>query len=103
MSIVIQINDAIKTAMLAKDKDRLSPLRDIKAKILLEASSGGSGEVSDEAALKICMKLHKQRMETYDLYISQNRPDLAEKLLGAENHKQPKKEVPEWLAKRRKR
>ncbi len=32
-----------------------------------------------------------------------NRPDLAEKLLGAENHKQPKKEVPEWLAKRRKR
>jgi uncharacterized protein YqeY len=78
MSIVIQINDAIKTAMLARDKDRLSPLRDVKAKILLEASSGGAGEVSDEAALKICMKLHKQRMETYDLYISQNRPDLAE-------------------------
>jgi hypothetical protein len=32
-----------------------------------------------------------------------NRPDLAEKLLGTENHKQTKKEVPEWLAKRRKR
>jgi uncharacterized protein YqeY len=45
--------------------------------LLLEATSGGSGEVSEEAAMKICMKLHKQRMETYDLYIAQNREDLA--------------------------
>jgi uncharacterized protein YqeY len=71
------INSAIKTAMLAKDKERLAALRDIKSKLLLEATSGGSGEVSEEAAMKICMKLHKQRMETYDLYIAQNREDLA--------------------------
>jgi uncharacterized radical SAM protein YgiQ len=32
-----------------------------------------------------------------------NRPDLAEKLLGTENHKNTKKEVPEWLANRRKK
>ena len=63
--------------MLAKDKERLAALRDIKSKLLLEATSGGSGEVSEEAAMKICMKLHKQRMETYDLYIAQNREDLA--------------------------
>jgi uncharacterized protein YqeY len=71
------INEAIKKAMLARDKDRLEPLRDIKSKLLLENTSG-NGEVSEETALKICMKLHKQRIETYDLYIAQNRADLAE-------------------------
>lgn len=77
MSFTETINSAIKTAMLAKDKERLAALRDIKSKLLLEATSGSSGEVSEEAAMKICMKLHKQRMETYDLYIAQNREDLA--------------------------
>lgn len=77
MSFTETINTAIKTAMLAKDKDRLAALRDIKSKLLLEATSGGSGEVTEEAAMKICMKLHKQRIETYDLYIAQNREDLA--------------------------
>ncbi len=71
------INEAIKKAMLARDKVRLEPLRDIKSKLLLESTSG-NGEVSEETALKICLKLHKQRIETYDLYIAQNRADLAE-------------------------
>ena len=71
------INEAIKKAMLARDKDRLEPLRDIKSKLLLESTSG-NGEVSEETALKICMKLQKQRIETYDLYIAKNRADLAE-------------------------
>ncbi len=77
MNFTETINSAIKTAMLAKDKERLAALRDIKSKLLLEATSGGSSEVSEEAAMKICIKLHKQRMETYDLYIAQNREDLA--------------------------
>ena len=77
MSFTSMINEAIKKAMLARDKDRLEPLRDIKSKLLLESTSG-NGEVSEETALKICMKLHKQRIETYDLYIAQNRSDLAE-------------------------
>ena len=77
MSFTSMINEAIKKAMLARDKNRLEPLRDIKSKLLLENTSG-NGEVSEETALKICMKLHKQRIETYDLYISQNRADLAE-------------------------
>lgn len=77
MNFTETINSAIKTAMLAKDKERLAALRDIKSKLLLEATSGGNGEVSEEAAMKICMKLHKQRMETYELYIAQNREDLA--------------------------
>ena len=81
MSFTAKINDAIKQAMLAKEKERLAALRDIKSKLLLEATSGAGGDVSDEAAMKICMKLFKQRMETYELYIAQGRQDLADEEL----------------------
>jgi uncharacterized protein YqeY len=77
MSLTEKINQDIKTAMLAKDKERLAALRDIKSKLLLEATAGSTGEVSQEAENKIVLKLHKQRMDTYELYIAQNREDLA--------------------------
>jgi uncharacterized protein YqeY len=77
MTFTERINLDIKNAMLAKEKEKLAALRDIKSKLLLEATSGAAAEVSEEVALKICMKLHKQRMETYTLYQDQNRPDLA--------------------------
>ena len=76
MSFVDKINADIKTAMLAKEKEKLAVIRHIKSKLLLEATSG-SGEVSDEAAMKIVLKLHKQRVETYQLYVDQGREDLA--------------------------
>lgn len=76
MSLTEQINNDIKAAMKARESDKLAALRDIKSKLLLEATSG-SGEVSDEAASKIVMKLYKQRMDTYDLYIKEGREDLA--------------------------
>lgn len=76
MSFAEQINTDIKNAMLAKDKEKLAVLRDIKSKLLLEATSG-NGEASDETAIKICVKLHKQRMETYEIYKTQGREDLA--------------------------
>jgi uncharacterized protein YqeY len=77
MSFTERINLDIKNAMLAREKEKLAALRDIKSKLLLEATSGGATEVSDETAIKICMKLHKQRMETYALYQAQQREDLA--------------------------
>lgn len=80
MNFTSIIDAAIKSAMLSREKGRLAPLRDIKSKLLLENTSG-NGEVSEETALKICMKLHKQRMETYELYMSQDRLDLAEEEL----------------------
>jgi uncharacterized protein YqeY len=76
MSFTEKINTDIKNAMLAKDKEKLAVLRDIKSKLLLEATSG-NGEASDETAIKICVKLHKQRMETYEIYKTQGREDLA--------------------------
>ena len=77
MNLTDRINDDIKTAMKARDKDKLAALRDVKSKLLLEATSGGDGQVSDEAGNKIVIKLYKQRMDTYDLYMKEGREDLA--------------------------
>lgn len=78
MSLTNQINEDIKTAMKAKDKKTLTALRDVKAKILLEATSGNGGEVTEEAESKIIVKLYKQRMDTHNIYIKEGREDLAE-------------------------
>lgn len=78
MSLANQINDDIKTAMKARDQKTLTALRDIKSKILLEATSGSGAEVTDEVTLKIIMKLYKQRMDTYNLYVKEDRMDLAD-------------------------
>jgi uncharacterized protein YqeY len=77
MTFTERINNDIKSAMLAKEKEKLAALRDIKSKLLLEATSGPDAQVTEEAAIKICLKLHKQRMETHALYVAQNREDLA--------------------------
>ena len=76
MGLLEQINTDIKKAMLAREKDKLAALRDIKSKLLLESTSG-NGEVTESTAMKIVMKLHKQSVETYDLYIKEGREDLA--------------------------
>ena len=72
------ISDGIKDAMRAKDRDRLSALRDIKSKIMLEATKEGAGDTVDDAVtMSILSKLLKQRKETAALYHEQGRADLA--------------------------
>lgn len=72
------ISAGIKDAMRAKDRDRLAALRDIKSKIMLEATKGGAGDtVDDGTTLAILSKLLKQRTETAALYRDQGRADLA--------------------------
>lgn len=78
MSLTEQINTDIKNAMKAREKEKLAALRDVKAKLLLEATSGGDGQITEEQENKIVMKLYKQRMDTYNLYIKEGREDLAE-------------------------
>ena len=74
-----QISEGIKDAMRAKDRERLAALRDIKSKILLEATKDGAGDqVDDATTMAILSKLVKQRNETAALYREQGRADLAE-------------------------
>ena len=78
MSLEKIINDDIKTAMRAKDKKTLEALRAVKAAILLEKTGkGASGEIAEDAEMKILQKLVKQRKESALLFNSQGREDLA--------------------------
>ena len=80
MSLKLTIENGIKDAMRAKDADRLRALRAIKSMILLEETSGSSTDgLSADAEMKILMKAAKQRRDSLEVYVSQNRPDLAEK------------------------
>jgi uncharacterized protein YqeY len=48
--------------------------------ILLEETSGSSADgLSADAEMKILMKAAKQRRDSLEVYVAQNRPDLAEK------------------------
>lgn len=77
MSLTERITEDIKTAMKAREKDKLAALRDVKSKLLLEATSGNKEEISVDKENKIVMKLYKQRLDTYDLYMKEGREDLA--------------------------
>jgi uncharacterized protein YqeY len=81
MSLQLTINSDIKSAMIAKDKVRLSSLRAIKSEIMLVLSKDGSSEINDDAVLKILQKLQKQRKDAAQIYIDQNRQDLADEEL----------------------
>ena len=78
MELQQRIDADIKAAMLARDKDRLNVLRAIKSALLMELTKeGGEHAVSEDAALKILQKLHKQRTEAASIYHEQGRADLA--------------------------
>ena len=78
MLLFDRINSDIKSAMLSKDKVKLAVLRDIKSKLLLESTSSANAEVTNDVVVKVVKKLHKQRLETIDVYTKQGRSDLAE-------------------------
>ena len=78
MSMYSTISDGIKDAMRNKDRERLAALRDVKSKLMLEATKTGAdgNDIPDATVLAILTKLFKQRSETADLYAEQGRTDL---------------------------
>lgn len=78
MSLTDQINNDLKEAMKAKDKETLTALRAIKSQLLLAATDKGGGESSEDAGIKMLQKLVKQRKESAELYKTQGRNDLAD-------------------------
>ncbi|MGE0569035.1 MAG: GatB/YqeY domain-containing protein [Bacteroidia bacterium] len=76
MNIEEKINADIKAAMLAKEAKKLEALRAIKSSILLLKTSPEG--LTEESAMKAIQKEVKKRKESADLYIQQNRQDLAE-------------------------
>ncbi|MBN2669601.1 MAG: GatB/YqeY domain-containing protein [Bacteroidales bacterium] len=79
MSLFEQINQDIKTAMLAKEKEKLEALRAIKAAFLIAKTEKGEDQLSAEKEISVIQKLVKQREDSAVIYQQNNRPELAEK------------------------
>lgn len=83
MDLFERVSEDIKTAMKAHDKVALDTLRNIK-KVFLEAKTapGANDTLSDADALKIIQKLTKQGKDAAEIYVQQNRQDLADNELA---------------------
>ena len=77
MSLEQKIMPELKAAMLAKDEAKLRALRAIKSAILIVKTSEAGKELTEEDEMKMLQKLVKQRKESIDIYLQQNREDLA--------------------------
>ena len=83
MALFEQISEDIKVAMKARDKVALETLRNVK-KVFLEAKTapGANDTLTDEDALKLMQKLVKQGKDAAQIYVGQNRQDLADEELA---------------------
>lgn len=79
MSLEQKVMEEMKGAMRAKDEAALRTLRAIKAAILLEKTSGSGTEISEADETKMLQKMAKQRRDSLDIFVQQNREDLAAK------------------------
>lgn len=78
MALFDKINDDIKKAMLAKEKQKLEALRAIKSALLLAKTGKGSGEISEADEMSLLQKLVKQRMDAAEIFRKENRKELEE-------------------------
>lgn len=78
MNLFDRVSEDIKKAMLARDKVRLEALRGIKKEFLeAKTAKGAGGQLSDDTAMKILIKMVKQRKESASIYEANRRPELA--------------------------
>ncbi len=78
MSLEQKINDDIKAAMLAREKEKLEALRAIKSAVLLAKTEKAGANLDEESEIRMLQKMVKQRKEAAEIYHSQNREDMAE-------------------------
>lgn len=77
--LVEKINKDLIEAMKAKDEARLRAIRAIKSAFLLAGTETGSKDITDEIAMKAMQKMAKQRKDSIDIFLKENRQDLAQK------------------------
>ena len=77
--LVEQINKDLIDAMKAKDEVKLRAIRAIKSAFLLAGTETGSKDINDETAIKAMQKMAKQRKDSIDIFLKENRQDLATK------------------------
>src|SRR5213075_1830528 len=85
MSLQARLSLELKTAMLAKDSDRLSTLRLLKSAIGYTQLERKTEELPDADFIAVVQKEIKKRRDAIEQYLKGGRPELAEK---------EKKEIP---------
>jgi uncharacterized protein YqeY len=75
--IFTSVNDGVKTAMKAKDSQRLAALRGIKAALQVATKEKNVDTLDDESCIPILRKLAKQRAESIEAF-KDSRPEMAE-------------------------
>ncbi len=78
MSLKEQITNDLTTAMKAKEAERVSTLRMMRAAVLNLEKSGG-GDLTDDQVVKAIQSLMKQRRDSIEQYEKAGRSDLADK------------------------
>jgi uncharacterized protein YqeY len=78
MNLEQKINEAIKAAMLSREKEKLEALRAIKSAVLLAKTEKAGAELDEETEIKMLQKMVKQRRESAEIYTGQGRSDMAE-------------------------
>lgn len=83
MNLFDKISEDIRKAMLAREKVRLEALRGVKKEFLeAKTAKGSNGELTDDVAIKIMIKMVKQRKESAKIYDENNRPELRDNELA---------------------
>lgn len=80
MSLLDRLNEDMKQAMRAKDKDKLSVIRMVKAALQNEAISQGVSELNEDQELSVLSREMKQRNESLKEFKNAGREDLVLKL-----------------------
>jgi len=79
MSILDQLNEDMKQAMRAKERERLTTIRMIKSAIQTEEIDKGQ-ELNEDEELAVVSREKKQRLDSYEEFKEAGRDDLVEKL-----------------------
>ena len=78
MALFDTISSEIIAAMKARDKARLEALKGIKKEFIeAKTAPGAGGELPDDKATAILVKMAKQRRESAQIYTDNGRADLA--------------------------
>ena len=80
MALLDQLNADMKEAMKAKEKERLSVIRMLKASLQNESIHLGVAELNEEQELTVLSREVKQRRDSLKEFRDADREDLAEKI-----------------------
>ena len=78
MAIYDDVSSQMKDAMRAKDRARLTALRNIRAAFIAAIKEDGSDSIGDDRAQAILRTLAKQRRDSLETYTAAGRQDLAD-------------------------